>query len=192
MTWRNVTIKQYMDIKAIPAELPSWEREDRIMAIVFGWPLEKVEALSFKKRKKYQALIRFVNDPTPAKFKKVIWINGTRYKARTKVDRYSPEIGLSLIAHRNAGINKTMNKCLGWIYAPTFTKHDPEKAAEDMLKAKVSDVLGCFFLFSVKAKLSNLAISAYKQEQMEILQEHLEAVTNHFQGTGAGITPSAV
>lgn len=190
MTWRDITIKQYMEIKAIPADTPTRIRRADLARIIFGWNKDKIDEMPIEKVDALAPLLDFINEPPPATFKKVVWLNGTRYKARLNPGKYSPNDGLSIIAHRNAGINKTLNKILARIYVPTFGRHNPERGAEDFLKAKVADVLGCFFLFSTKARLSNLAINAYKEDQMKMLQEHLEVVTNHFQSTGDGTIPS--
>lgn len=187
-----MTVKQYMAIKAIPEEMSTREAGAIKMSILFGKPVEHYEGLSFKEFDKLLPYILFIDTDPVAPVKRTIWIGFTRYKLHDKVSDYNPDTGLSLVHFRTIGLLANIHKFAGWIYRPTFAKHDKYKAANDLLNAKITDVYGGFFLFSKKAKKLKDVLNVYSQMAMMDLAEHLDQVTRHYQEAGDGITPSTI
>ena len=188
-SYRQITVEQLIKLGKIDKGLSKIERDVAILSILTGQPEEYFDSLSWDELTKLVREIRFLDEnKLPAKIKKVIWLNKTRYVAHTHPGSYSTDVYLSIKLYQKDTLNN-IHKILAWMYKPSFAKHDPEKSANDFLKASVADVYGAFFLLS-QVLLNWKAITEYSiMESSEILTNHMKEVRETLlQSTGDGMT----
>lgn len=164
---------------------------NRRLAVFYNKPIERFEAMNFKKLEQYGKWMAICENRLPKKVKKVLWLNGTRYVLQDNVAEHSTEVWLSLIHYREKGnVIKNLNLICSWIYKPTFANFNPDKAAIDFLKADIRDVYSAFFLFLRQSKRWKAHIKFSRQQAMEIMKEHLkEAAAHPWQHSTDGIIP---
>lgn len=179
MSYKSLTIGQFIQIENLPKEMPDFGREINILSIVYGKPADYFEALPFEELKAWAAKISYLKTAAVInKPKRVLWLKGQRYVARLNPKDFSVKIDLAIRHYRDLGTIDNLHNILAWIYYPTFSKHNPDKAAalfKDHLS--ISEVYGTFFLFSLKYKAWKLITECSQITSAELLTRHLKEIT---------------
>lgn len=193
MAYSKLSVKKYQQLNKIPPpitdgdpidiELSKNEFNIARLAIITGKSADELEAEPFRRLKHLMRKLRFLDENKhPGKQHRIIWLNGTRYVLRSELKDYSKGIYLTLKAYGNDVIGN-MHHILAWLYQPTFGKHDPDKAANDFLKAKMSKVYGTFFLFSRMLQRSKVLLAYSRLEAETKIQNHKQVMIQYFSGT---------
>lgn len=187
----RITVKQYQDIQNIDASLDKMDQDITKLSIVYNKPPDYFELLKFKVkgwRKWFTSdLSTYINllpimTRLSEKPRRVVWINGTRYKLIDKFENENnamlTDTWLALVHYREskAGLIPNLHNILAWIYRPTFAKHNPEHAAKDFRGAKMHKVYGGFFLFLRQYRHWKVKSDAYNLSMIENLEKHMRKV----------------
>lgn len=126
------------------------------------------------------------------KVKKYILVNKTVYKAVWEADKLStsqafdiktfckPETGMS----QRDTVVENLHKLLASIYLPlkklqfTYSGTDHEKISNDFKKAKMGDVAGTLFFYSLVSPKLTEAMLDFGEKPMQMLTEHMKEVND--------------
>lgn len=189
MGFNKVTVKQFIELAKVDKDLPFYDRICRRLSILTGKPEEHFEAMEFDKLNALAASISFLDVAPVVKVKPVLWLRGTRYVLKDKPAEYNTSAYLAFKTYEKTK-EQNIHHLLAWMYRPTFSKHNPEKAAADFLHAKITDVQGAFFLFTRKLQESRLHIQYSVLEAEQTLKDHLpelQVFMANYTNSSAGI-----
>jgi len=190
MSYTRLTLKQFIEINRIPKTWPKIDQGIHRLSIIHGKPVTYYESIPLEKLSSLISKTAFLDQGCPSKVKEVVWIKGVRYKLKKNIGQYSAETYLSLKAY-SKDVTGNIHHVLSWLYEPSFTKLNREKAANDFLNhGTVADFYGAFFLFSRKLQRLKVVMEYSVLQAEQILNDHLkEVVMTLSKEPMAGITP---
>lgn len=189
-SWDEITVNQFQECYFV-LKKPSLESWVTVISILSGLSQSEVESIPIKKLKKSIFQLQFLLDPKiNTKVRRWLYLNGTIYKAVFNANELNTAQTIDIkefmkpkgISTEDA-IVEGLHSLLACIYLPlTFGgfKYDGSrhsKIAEAFKSARIGDVYGTLFFYSVAFRNLTLATEAYGKKQIEILEPHVKEVT---------------
>ena len=147
MTWRDITIKKYLQIQDIVnSEMEDSEKELAIANIIYGYDITE---LTIPEYKKHLADLSFVNKaPENEKLAKTYVINDVKYKSSADIESIQAN---QFIDFQNYAKKEDMIGCISCFFIPDGHKYndgyDMAKVKDDIgdLPITVANALAFFF-----------------------------------------------
>jgi ribonuclease HI len=175
-SFNEFTVEQFQRWHAVKTE-DLLDREIEYLSIAMGKTVDEIEAIPRGELKKYIKVINnYPNLKVNDKVKKFLAIGWKPYQAITDA-KYLRELMsadtymlVQQLSATEADSIQNMHRILGAMYAPYYPFRKPKlehiKTADKMKQAKIGDVYGAVFFYSV-----------VWQELQPILAQHLEEAT---------------
>ena len=198
-TFNDITVGQYQECYFALKENTN-ESWLRVISILSGKPYAEIEAIPIYKIKHYLKLLNFILRPDVLneRVKQYIYAKGI-YKAILRADKLNnaqafdirsfmkPEKGMDV----TDTTVKNAHKLLASIYIPLTWRgfrytDNHQKEAEKFKSAKMGDVYGTLFFYSILYENLTKHTQDYLEENLAILQEHMTEVKQTLKTDGAG------
>ena len=177
----DLTVQQYQQVKVIlDSEDDVIERHVKLIACLSGKTCEFVEKHTPKQIAEWAAKLDFLNTPEfKSTFAKRVFINHTWYMPIIGNEEFTAGALVTLKHLEKQDPTKSLNQALACIYVPMNWMGKPKpynaglhnKIAEDMLHAKLDDVVP-FLEFKKKVlEASSPIMNTYLEEAMMMIAE---------------------
>lgn len=202
MTWNDITVKQWQEYISLmnevgenPSALELIEMNEKLISIMYGLPMSKVEILTESDFANKVNGLNFLNQPIEGnKPKKRIFVNGNVYRLKYDVRKHTHTKHIAMFS--NAGdvisvkefskdfannIGKVLasmvvpqRKILGLYFDRKPKPTDHEVISQDVLDAKFIDVYNaCIFFCKLLEKLIRATVD-YLAKRKELKKETRE------------------
>jgi hypothetical protein len=201
-SFNDITISQFQTCYFLLGKSPGIDEWIKVISTLAGKTYNDIESLPVWYVKKLIYQLEFLTRPNlNTKLKKYLYLNGTVYKAIYEGHKLSAAQGMDLktFLHPpkdvplNDHIVEVAHKLLASIYIPMknfrfkYSGIDHQKISNDFLSARMGDVYGTLFFYSIVSPKLTETILDFGKEQTKILAKHMEEVKAwHLQNTGAG------
>lgn len=181
-SFNEITVRQYQSIHdlIIDETLEIEDREVRILAELTGKSIDEIESLPLDELKMSLLQLEFLKRPDlSTKYKKWFTVNGRVYKAKPFAQKLSTGQYVDLKSfHARGSVSTELHNLLACVYEPlrvfkrfVYNADEHEKMAKDMLDAKMSDVYGTLFFYSIVwENWSDVMLDYSKQANQTIVE----------------------
>ncbi len=202
-SYNDITIEQYQEIYPLLKSRPSVEQWITVIAKLSGHSEDYYMDMPVRDLKRVIFKLQFLLSPElNTKVKRYALINGRIYKAVYKANELTTAQGIDLKEFQKPTPGQSVQDrvienahyMLASIYLPLswkgfkYNSSKHQQASNDFKKARLGDVFGTLFFYSVVYEQLMIAIEASGKEALEVISPHMEKVLEWARNNPSGST----
>ena len=189
-SWNEITISQFQECYFILGKTPDIDSWVKVISVLSGRSCDEIESIPLKDLTKCIYSLNFLLKPNlEEKVKKYVLVNKKIYKAIYQATDLNTAQGHDLKTFLEPNgldfqdtVVENAHKLLATIYLPLkwrgfkYNGGKHAQIAEDFKHAKMGDVYGTLFFYSVVYKNLMQTMEACGNEALQVTQEHMKEV----------------